>query len=101
MGAPKVPVSRLPESRSALPENKVGEKAVPCKNILIVEDDESIRNALQRLREFEGFQVRTASYGNRAQAIPSVGFVKKPIEFDLLLSLVGRYCYESGKGHAK
>lgn len=116
-----------------------------CKQILIVEDDEGIREALRLTLELEGYEVITAANGelglealstlqkpclilldlmmpvmdgwafaealgkNMAlAAIPFVivsafsgkekgvagarGFIKKPVDADVLLKLVGQYC---------
>lgn len=112
--------------------------------ILIIEDDESIRNALRDILELEDYRVQVASngkeglealastsdpclilldfmmpvmnglefaqalkkddllaaipivvisaYDNRAKVIPSAGFIKKPIDLDLLLGFVRQYC---------
>ena len=116
----------------------------PKKTVLIVEDDEAIRESLRELLEEEGYPVLTAENGRRAldvlneshlpglvlldlmmpimngwqllerlQANPtyaglpvvvvsaagnatqpagSVGFIKKPVTLEALLSAVKRYC---------
>jgi CheY-like chemotaxis protein len=115
-----------------------------CNSILIVEDEDSIREALKLVLEYEGYQVREASNGKEAleilpsmpkpcmilldlmmpimdgwkftevlaadvmlAAIPVVvvsaftdkvktvkcnEFVKKPVNLDLLIPIVHRYC---------
>ena len=40
-----------------------------CKNILIVEDDEGIREALRMYLEFEGYQIHEACNGKEALEI--------------------------------
>lgn len=40
-----------------------------CKGILVVEDDQDIRESVQQLLEFEGFEVHTAQNGREALEI--------------------------------
>jgi CheY-like chemotaxis protein len=57
---------------SAIADSEVGE--AQCKTVLIIEDDESIRETLGFFLEFEGYKVFTAAHGkeglNLLSAIP-------------------------------
>lgn len=116
-----------------------------CHSILVVEDDDDIRNTLVDLLESEGYKTESAENGMKAleilQQIPkpclvlldmmmpimngrefldqimkdsllapipvlvvsaiadqnnskgAVGFIKKPIDIDVILRLVGQYCH--------
>lgn len=115
-----------------------------CKTILVVEDDDAIRESLRQILEFEGYLVKVATNGkeaiellkdserpclilldlmmpimngweflqihdenvglatipvvvvsaagDRSKSVSGVEFIKKPVELDLLLKIVDRFC---------
>jgi CheY-like chemotaxis protein len=115
-----------------------------CHSILVVEDDEDIRNAIVDLLEAEGYQTESAVNGkdaldrlahipkpclvlldmmmpimngrqfldaimkdsllapipvlvvsaiaDKSNSVGSVGFLKKPIDIDVVLNVVSQYC---------
>lgn len=117
-----------------------------CQTILVVEDDDDIRNVLVEILQSEGYETREAANGkealnvlstipkpclvlldmmmpimngrqfldavmadsflapipvlivsaiaDKANAEGSVGFLKKPIDIDVVLKVVGQYCSE-------
>jgi CheY-like chemotaxis protein len=56
--------------------------------ILIVEDDDDIREALSQILELEGYAVREAPNGREALAILTQGAVPKLILLDLMMPIM-------------
>jgi CheY-like chemotaxis protein len=64
------------------------EKKMKCKNILVVEDDHDIREALEDILRLEGFEIRSASNGK--EAIELLDKIESPclILLDLMMPVM-------------
>jgi CheY-like chemotaxis protein len=70
-----------------------------CNEILIVEDDESIRNTLKIALEMEGYSVKTASNGK--EGLDSLPKMKTPclILLDLMMPVMDGWAFAEAIGH--
>jgi CheY-like chemotaxis protein len=58
------------------------------RSILLVEDDQDVREAIQQALEFEGYQVRTARHGDEALQALRTGTRPALILLDLMMPVM-------------
>jgi CheY-like chemotaxis protein len=71
----------------------------PCRSILIVEDDEGIRETLQYALELEGYQVQTASNGQ--EGLQRLGQMEPPclVLLDLMMPVMNGWEFADALSH--